>query len=83
LQVHYVVGKEGKDASLIVGHITRELLDKAMPKSDEDCKVFVCGPPGLCNFVSGNKVSQMDQVCETLNFISGNKISQMDHFICL
>jgi cytochrome-b5 reductase len=61
ITVHYVVGKEGKDTSMIVGHITRELLDKAMPKSDEDCKVLVCGPPGLMNFISGNKVSPMDQ----------------------
>jgi len=44
------------------GHITKELLEKVLPgPSEENVKVFVCGPPGLYKAVSGTKKSPSDQ----------------------
>ena len=45
------------------GHITKELLKTVLPeaKEGEKVKVFVCGPPGMYNAISGNKKSPADQ----------------------
>ncbi|KKA30574.1 hypothetical protein TD95_001112 [Thielaviopsis punctulata] len=44
------------------GFVTKELLKTVLPEpKQENIKVFVCGPPGLMNAVSGNKVSPKDQ----------------------
>lgn len=49
------------------GRITKELLKTVLPepasksKGGADVKIFVCGPPGLYNAVSGNKKSPADQ----------------------
>ena len=45
------------------GYITKELLKQVLPepKNGDKIKVFVCGPPGLMNAVSGNKKSPADQ----------------------
>ncbi|KAF3932806.1 Flavohemoprotein [Dactylella cylindrospora] len=44
------------------GVITQELLKTVLPEpKEENIKVFVCGPPGLMNAVSGNKKSPKDQ----------------------
>ncbi|KAL2891629.1 NADH-cytochrome b5 reductase 2 [Ceratocystis lukuohia] len=44
------------------GFVTKELLKTTLPEpKQENIKVFVCGPPGLMNAVSGNKVSPKDQ----------------------
>ncbi|KAL5612292.1 hypothetical protein BROUX41_000169 [Berkeleyomyces rouxiae] len=44
------------------GFVTKELLKTVLPEpKEENIKVFVCGPPGLMNAVSGNKVSPKDQ----------------------
>lgn len=44
------------------GFITKELLHQVLPEpKNENIKVFVCGPPGLMNHISGNKKSPKDQ----------------------
>ncbi|KAH7156217.1 hypothetical protein EDB81DRAFT_786318 [Dactylonectria macrodidyma] len=44
------------------GFISKELLKTVLPEPKSDnIKVFVCGPPGLMNAISGNKVSPKDQ----------------------
>ncbi|KAI9931669.1 hypothetical protein ASPWEDRAFT_37473 [Aspergillus wentii DTO 134E9] len=44
------------------GYITKDLLKTVLPEpKEENIKLFVCGPPGLYNAISGNKVSPKDQ----------------------
>ncbi|KAK0656551.1 hypothetical protein B0T16DRAFT_366012 [Cercophora newfieldiana] len=44
------------------GVIGKELLKTVLPEpKEEGIKVFVCGPPGMMNAVSGNKKSPRDQ----------------------
>ena len=44
------------------GHVTKELLKEVLPDpGSENIKIFVCGPPGLCQAVSGAKTSPQDQ----------------------
>jgi len=44
------------------GVITKELLKTVLPEpKTENIKVFVCGPPGMMNAISGNKKSPRDQ----------------------
>lgn len=58
----YVLDKPPKTWQGGSGFITKELLKTVLPEPKEDnIKVFVCGPPGLMNAVSGNKKSPKDQ----------------------
>lgn len=44
------------------GRISKELLKTVLPEpKSENIKLFVCGPPGMYNAVSGTKVSPKDQ----------------------
>lgn len=44
------------------GFISKELLKTVLPEpKNENIKVFVCGPPGMYNAISGPKVSPADQ----------------------
>ncbi|CRG90332.1 cytochrome-b5 reductase [Talaromyces islandicus] len=44
------------------GYVTKELLKTVLPEpKEENIKVFVCGPPGMYNAISGNKKSPQDQ----------------------
>ncbi|KAH0444280.1 hypothetical protein CcaCcLH18_00505 [Colletotrichum camelliae] len=58
----YVLDKPPKEWVGGKGFITKELLKQVLPEpKSENIKVFVCGPPGLMNAVSGNKKSPRDQ----------------------
>ncbi|TDZ13386.1 NADH-cytochrome b5 reductase 2 [Colletotrichum spinosum] len=58
----YVLDKPPKEWVGSKGFITKELLKQVLPEpKNENVKVFVCGPPGLMNAISGNKVSPKDQ----------------------
>ncbi|KAH8899365.1 ferredoxin reductase-like protein [Thozetella sp. PMI_491] len=58
----YVLDKPPKDWPGTGGFITKELLKTVLPEPKTDnIKVFICGPPGLMNAVSGNKKSPRDQ----------------------
>lgn len=44
------------------GYINKELLKTVLPEpKDEDIKLFVCGPPGMMDSISGSKKSPRDQ----------------------
>jgi cytochrome-b5 reductase len=58
----YVLNQPPKTWSGGSGNISQELLKTVLPEpKTEGIKVFVCGPPGLMNAVSGNKKSPKDQ----------------------
>lgn len=58
----YVLDKPPKEWTGGKGFITKELLKTVLPEPKEEShKIFVCGPPGLYNAISGNKVSPKDQ----------------------
>ncbi|ERS99239.1 hypothetical protein HMPREF1624_04437 [Sporothrix schenckii ATCC 58251] len=58
----YVLEKPTADWQGGKGYITKELLKQVLPEPKAgDFKLFVCGPPGLMNAVSGNKKSPSDQ----------------------
>lgn len=42
------------------GYVTKELLKTVLPEKGHT-KIFVCGPPGMYNAISGNKKSPKDQ----------------------
>lgn len=58
----YVLDKPPKDWPGSSGFIDKNLLKTVLPEpKSENVKIFVCGPPGLMNAISGNKVSPKDQ----------------------
>ncbi|KAF4125187.1 cytochrome-b5 reductase, partial [Geosmithia morbida] len=58
----YVLDKPPSGWSGHSGFINKDLLKTVLPEPKEsNIKVFVCGPPGLMNTISGNKVSPKDQ----------------------
>jgi len=59
----YVLDKPPKGAAQYTkGFMTKELLQKVLPApSEQNIKVFVCGPPGLMKAISGPKKSPADQ----------------------
>lgn len=62
VNVHYFVDKaEDSWKEGHSGHITKEFLKEHLPAPSKESKIYVCGPPGLYNAVSGNKVSPTDQ----------------------
>lgn len=62
LSVTYFASKAGDDWKGEKGFISKDFLSKHLFKSsDDNVKVFVCGPPPLYDAISGNKVSPSDQ----------------------
>lgn len=60
--IHYIVDKtDNKAWGGSVGYITKDLLAKLMPPPADDSLVLVCGPPGLMNAVSGDKLPDKTQ----------------------
>lgn len=58
----YVLDKPPANWAGNSGFITKDLLKTVLPEPKSDnIKVFVCGPPGLMNAISGNKISPKDQ----------------------
>lgn len=58
----YALDNPSKEWAGAKGHIDQNLLKTVLPEpSSGNIKVFVCGPPGLMNAISGNKVSPKDQ----------------------
>ncbi|CAL1189646.1 unnamed protein product, partial [Candida parapsilosis] len=58
---YFVNDKKGKDFDGVEGFITKDFLQKNLDKPSPDTKIFVCGPPGLYDAISGNKKSPSDQ----------------------
>ncbi|KAL2755080.1 hypothetical protein ACRALDRAFT_1034719, partial [Sodiomyces alcalophilus JCM 7366] len=58
----YVLDNPPKDWPGAAGYIDKTLLKTVLPEPKADnIKVFVCGPPGMMDSVSGNKKSPKDQ----------------------
>lgn len=53
-KVHYVLERHGDQFRGSTGFVTKELLEKTLPKQ-EDAVIFVCGPPPFMTAVSGDK----------------------------
>ncbi|KAK4101627.1 ferredoxin reductase-like protein [Parathielavia hyrcaniae] len=58
----YVLDNPPKEWTGARGFVGKELLKTVLPEPKEaDIKVFVCGPPGMMDSISGNKKSPKDQ----------------------
>ncbi|KAL0474313.1 NADH-cytochrome b5 reductase [Neurospora intermedia] len=58
----YVLDNPPKEWAGHKGYINKDLLKTVLPEpKNEDIKIFVCGPPGMMNSISGNKKSPRDQ----------------------
>jgi cytochrome-b5 reductase len=58
----YVLDNAPKHWTGAQGYINKDLLKTVLPEPKEDnIKVFVCGPPGMMDSISGNKKSPRDQ----------------------
>jgi len=63
-KVHYMVDRAPADAASWkggVGFITKETIKQHIPAPSDDHYVFVCGPPGFYNTVSGGKTPDYKQ----------------------
>lgn len=61
LQVTYVVTRPPKGSSYPSGYVTKDLLKKHLPAPGPKSAVYVCGPPGFMEAVSGNKAKDYTQ----------------------
>lgn len=63
IQVHYIVDKADESAwSGPTGYVSQELLQQYMPSPKENSAIiFVCGPPGMMDLISGNKAKDYSQ----------------------
>ena len=43
------------------GFITKDMLKQQLPAPAPDVAVYVCGPPGMMNIVSGGKAKDFSQ----------------------
>lgn len=62
-RAYYLVDQPPEGWTQGKGHINKDLLKTVLPEpnSQEDLKIFVCGPPGLYKAISGAKKSPSDQ----------------------
>ncbi|PVU95894.1 hypothetical protein BB561_001528 [Smittium simulii] len=63
LKVHYVLSKPSQGWTGETGFVNADMIKKYLPSSSlgEDAMVFVCGPPGMMNAMSGPKNGPIDQ----------------------
>lgn len=50
--VHYVLNKPKDDWKGEVGYVTKDLVERYLPKPSDDSRILVCGPPGLKTLVT-------------------------------
>jgi len=61
-KVHYIIDKKTtKHWKGDVGYVTEEMLKKYLPPPSNDNSIYVCGPPGLMNHISGDKAPDYTQ----------------------
>jgi len=60
-EVHYVLSSPKNAWKGHTGHITSDIVKKHIPGPSEDVLVFVCGPPGFYETLSGNKAPDYSQ----------------------
>lgn len=54
LKVHYVLAKPPADWTGEAGFVTRDMMDKYLPKVADDTKVLLCGPPPMIEATKKN-----------------------------
>lgn len=59
--VHYVLEKPPAGFNGSVGFVTEGVLKKTLPPPSADTLVYVCGPPGMMNAISGPKAKDFSQ----------------------
>lgn len=60
-KVFYVVAFPDGNWKGGVGHISKEIAKKSLPAPSSDTLILVCGPPGMMNFISGDKAKDKSQ----------------------
>jgi len=59
--VHYVLEKPPAGFNGSAGFVTEDVLKKTIPPPGADTLVYVCGPPGMMNAISGPKAKDFSQ----------------------
>lgn len=59
--VTYVVTRPPAGSSYVPGYVSKDLLKKVMPAAGAKTAVYVCGPPGFMDAVSGGKAKDYTQ----------------------
>ena len=66
-RVHYVLSDvpslptEGRPWNGLKGRIEKDMISRLLPPPSPDTLIYVCGPPGMMQAVSGEKISPSDQ----------------------
>lgn len=60
-KVYYTVSKPSKDWKGGVGHVSKDMVVKGLPKPGKDTLILVCGPPGMVKHVAGEKANEWTQ----------------------
>nr|GMC58726.1 NADH-cytochrome B5 reductase-like protein [Ipomoea batatas] len=55
LKIFYTVDSPTKEWRGGSGFISKDMVVKGLPPPSDDTLIFVCGPPGMMNHVSGEK----------------------------
>lgn len=61
IKVTYIVSQPSQKWRGVSGRINLELLKKSLPPPSDDTAVYVCGPPGFMNDISGGKTPDFKQ----------------------
>jgi cytochrome-b5 reductase len=65
--VHYMLSQPPAEGSaeafagMLTGHVDEQCISLTLPKPDKDVLVYVCGPPGFMQAVSGGKTPDKQQ----------------------
>ena len=60
-QVTYCISQPSSTWGGCIGHVTKEMVQEYMPTACEENMIYVCGPPGFMEHVSGNKAQDKTQ----------------------
>lgn len=60
-KVHYILDKPPTNWDGLTGHVNDDVIRKYLPPPADDHAIYVCGPPGFMNAVSGSKAPDYSQ----------------------
>jgi cytochrome-b5 reductase len=60
-KVHYTIDKATKYWKGDTGFVTENLVSKYLPTPDENNAIYVCGPPSMMKWISGEKAPDFSQ----------------------
>ncbi|KAJ3042676.1 NADH-cytochrome b5 reductase [Rhizophlyctis rosea] len=69
-RVHYVLNEPPSEWNGSVGFVSKELIEKVLPKPADDVKILICGPPPMVKAMTG--------YTEELGFPKANAVSKMN-----